>query len=101
MTAITPTLKRISNVGEDEIWEASVPSTITSSADSIVLTGCPSLASGDHVKLLSATTTTATCVSVLGQLTYYPTRHISINRSNVDSTIAGNAIRIEFKTKSA
>lgn len=99
MTAITPTLTMISNVGESMVWEAKVPvNTIASSADTISISACSAIASGDTIKLISATNVTDGN-SILQDIAYTKAlRTFAVSRNNVDSAISSDEIRIEFKT---
>ena len=105
MTNITPTLKPLANVGEDMLWEAKVPvDTIASSADTIDISTCSAVQSGDELKIVSATSTTQG-VSLTQYVTYTKaTRKFAIDGgvagTNVDSTISSDEIRIEFRTES-
>ena len=100
MTNHTPTIRVLSNVGEEILMEAKIASTVgTNSADTIDISSRPEIQSGDTIKIISVNNITDG--AMYSTFTYSASTRKFTMAGVADATLTASEIRIEFKKISA
>jgi hypothetical protein len=96
MTNRTPTIRVLSNVGEEVLMEAKVASgSALTSADTIDISGSSVVNSGDSIKIVSVNNITDG--TQYSTFTYSKSLRKFTMAGVLDATLSGDEIRVEFR----